>query len=130
MGITLFFSSYLIWHYSIGLADFFRVWGNFLWFDWHFFSIPLLTKTLVSPWRRLGETKKQPGLHPEEFFGNLIVNTLMRIVGIFVRLATIIIGLFFLVVIAIIGFLALIVWLTAPFIIPFLIASSVRLLFF
>ena len=129
MELSLLFSHYLIWHYSIGLADLFRVFGNFLWFIWNFFSIPLLLKTLFSPWRRMSEDKKKQGLHPEEFFGNLLVNMIMRVVGIFARLIMILFGLVFLVLTAGLGMVAILIWLTLPVAIPFLFILGLKLIF-
>src|SRR3989344_7041650 len=130
MNIALFFSSYLGWHYSVGLADFFRVWGNFFWFNWHFFSIQLLGRTLFAPWRRLSEQKKQPGFHPSEAFGNLIVNTIMRFVGFFARLFMIAVGVAVFAIIAIFGGAALFIWIFMPVFIPILFFSGLGLILF
>ncbi len=129
MEASILFSHYLIWHYSIGLADLFRIVGNFLWFIWNFFSIPLLFKTLFSPWKRLSEGKKKPGLHPDEFFGNLIVNSIMRLIGVFARLIMIVFGLVFCVLVFVSGILAIVVWLTLPVLVPFLFLLGFKLIF-
>lgn len=129
MEASILFSHYLIWHYSIGLADLFRVYGNFLWFIWNFFSIPLLLKTLIAPWKRMSEDKKKAGLHPEEFFGNLLVNILMRFIGMIMRLIIIIVGLIMFLVVLTLGIIAILIWTLLPLVIPFLMVLGLKLIF-
>ncbi len=128
MNLITLLSSYSLWHYTTALSDIFRIWGNFLWFVYNFFSIPLLLKTFFSPWRRLREEKKQAGLHPGEFFGNLIVNVLMRIIGIFVRLITIVVGLCILFLVFLSGIAAFVLWLATPLLLPILIIIGLKML--
>jgi len=115
MQLITLLPNYLVWHYTRALSDFYRVAGNILWFVFNFFSIEILLSTLISPWRRL--SKDESGAHPT-FFTNLVINVLMRLVGILVRTVTIILGLFS----SAAAFLALIsgffIWLLLPFLIP------------
>ncbi len=77
----------------------------------------------------MSEDKKKQGLHPEEFFGNLLVNMIMRVVGIFARLIMILFGLVFLVLTAGLGMVAILIWLTLPVAIPFLFILGLKLIF-
>ncbi len=129
MDIPIFLSTYILWHYSVALADFFRIWSNFFWFNWHFFSVPLLTRTLFVPWKRLSETKKTSGLRPDEFLGNLAVNVSMRLVGLFARLFLLAVGAVFFIATAVLGVILLVVWVSMPLLIPLLCVFGTRLIF-
>lgn len=113
MNSALIFTGYLKWHYGRAFSDILVVWANFFWFTFHFFSIPLLIRTLFSPWKRLHEGYRK-GFHPEDFFQALIVNTLMRIVGAIARLVLIVIGILILLMVTVIGVSFLLFWAIAP----------------
>jgi hypothetical protein len=115
MGIASFTPYYILWHYSGAIADIVRIWRNYLWFFYHFFSIPVLFKTLFSPWRRLQEEYKG-GFDIENFFATKVVNTMMRLVGAFVRLAFIIVGIVVISIVFLGGLLFLAIWLALPLI--------------
>jgi hypothetical protein len=114
MNVFVLFGGYFKWHYGRGFVDIMRVWRNFLWFTLHFFSVPLLIRTLFSPWQRLHEEYKK-GFDLKSFFSTLLVNTLMRIVGSIIRLLFIIIGIILFFAVAIAGLLFLAFWVVAPF---------------
>jgi|SRR3989344_9023107 len=120
VGFLVFSTEYVFWHYSQGVRDVMSAWRNVLWFVSNYFSIGLLAKSLFSPWRSLGETKKKSGFDPAEFFGNLVVNTIMRLVGFLIRIVFILVG----------SALALFLMILMPFLIafwlliPFLILGS------
>ncbi len=75
---------YLRWHYSTAFVDLIRLDGNIFWFLWHFFSVPDTFRTFFSPWERMSDRYKK-GFDIEELASTLIANTLMRIVGMFMR---------------------------------------------
>lgn len=113
MNILAFPISYLFWHYSKALKNIFGIFSNFFWSIYNFFSISLLLKTFFTPWHRLDveRTKKNSF---EDFIGTIIVNTLMRLVGMMIRFFIIIfyiIATLFLFVFEIIFFIA---WLLLP----------------
>lgn len=92
-----------------------RLVSNYLWFVGNFFSINLLLKTLISPWKRLSVSGGKGG--EESFVGAFIINTLMRIVGLFIRLFTISIGVVCLIAVVGLSVLVALVWLCLPAII-------------
>lgn len=75
---------YLWWHYTAAFSDFFHIAGNLFWFLWHFFSIPDTLRTFFEPWERMNE-KYRKGFDIEQIAQSFVVNTLMRIVGMFMR---------------------------------------------
>ena len=127
MNPALLLKAYTQWHYGSAFISMFKHWMNGLWFTAHFFSIFLLLKTLLSPWKRIHETYKG-GLNLENILELIIVNTLMRLVGAFFRLIIIAIGLVSLVVVLIGGALFIIVWFFAPVVILVLLFNSLALL--
>ena len=55
------------WYYGKAIKGILTAWKNFIIFSVEYFSIPLLLKTLISPWRR-DITKKPRGFNIKEFF--------------------------------------------------------------
>jgi hypothetical protein len=86
-----FVFSYFIWHYTTSIKEFFGLCRNILWFVYHFFSIDVLSKTLLSPWQRLDEEHHR-GEGIQGFFEVFVLNTIMRIVGFLVRSCVIVVG--------------------------------------
>jgi len=125
--ITQTFIYYIVWHYSRGLKDYARFFLTFLWFVYNFFSIPILLGSLFSPWRRMGEAY-HAGFSPSAFFSSLIVNTLMRVVGLCVRTVVIIIGTVALITTALLGSIGIFIWLALPLILTLLFLWGIALL--
>lgn len=117
---------YIRWHYYEGLLSIYFIIGNFVWFFYEFFSIPLLLKTLFSPFHRLDEGYAK-GLKLEQWAQTFIVNSLMRIVGAFLRLFLILIGIIMIVLTVLFGAFFLIVWALAPLLLIFLVLYGVKL---
>ncbi|MDO8594136.1 MAG: hypothetical protein Q7R93_01300 [bacterium] len=113
--------SYLLWHYTLAWGDLLRLYQNFSWFLWNFFSIRILSVTLFSPWRRIQEaSSKSSG----GFLGRFIISTLLRFIGLFVRLFSILSGLASLCVLSV-GFLIfLVMWPLLPIVIVAFIAQG------
>lgn len=119
--------TYLIWHYTSGFKAGLAVARDVNYFIANFFSLPILVKTLFSPWRRLAETYGK-GLNPEQWFETLIVNVLMRVVGAIIRLAMIVSGLIILVLVLLVSLLALLAWLLLPVIFISLVVGGLFLI--
>lgn len=110
-----FIGSYLLWHYGNALTNIVVVWGNFIWFIFHFFSTFVLLRTLFAPWERIHEAYPKKGQFDLEFFfGTLLVNIIMRIVGALVRLAFILISLALFLCVFSVGSLFIVFWVVAP----------------
>jgi len=128
MGFAIFFREYLWWHYSKAIREILELEKNFLWFFWHFFSIPLLARTLFSPFRRLSEGYKK-GFDPWAILESLIVNSISRLVGFFLRAAVLLMGLLVEVVLTLALGPALLLWVLLPFVVVVLFAAGLGLIF-
>jgi ABC-type multidrug transport system fused ATPase/permease subunit len=116
-GLIMFIPGYLLWHYTRAIKDFFKVSGNFIWFFYHFFSIPVLFGTLVTPFRRMEEKYKKE-LNIEAFFEALIVNIIMRIIGALSRATVILVGIIAILLTIVSSVALFIVWLLLPLLVP------------
>ena len=119
---------YLKWHYGRALADFRGVWVDLLWFVGHVFSVPMMLRTLFSPWRRMNEALPRSFMDLEAIGEALIVNVLMRIVGFVARIVIIGIALLSYAFLSVAGVLALAVWLSLPLLVPVFIVGSFNFL--
>ncbi len=119
---------YIGWHYGAAFRSIVSIWTNLMWFAVHFFSIPMLLRTLFSPWRRVQEEYHvRNGL--ERFFEALVVNIMTRIVGALMRLVIILCG-FIVLVVMFAGIVAFVIfWLIAPFVFAYLIFLGIVYLF-
>ena len=126
MGLAVLIKEYLIWHYGRALRDIVVLWKDFAWFTYNFFSIPLLLKTLFSPFLRLQEQYKR-SFDVEALMGNLIVNTMMRLVGFLLRSVLIIMGVLAEVFVFIIFPVAFFSWFLLPFLLAALLITGLTL---
>ncbi len=106
---------FLTWHYSYGFEYYIKSWSST--FDWinHYFSLPLLLKTLFSPWKRLVTEDKSPGFNPSKYFEALTFNLVSRGIGAAVRFSLFWIGIFFIIFAFLGGVVGLFLWVALPF---------------
>jgi hypothetical protein len=104
------------------------MWWNYVWFVFHVFSVPDVAKTLFAPWKRLEEKKVSIFKSPQDYFGNMFINLIMRMVGFVVRAALLLIALLSLSVIFFGGLAFLLLWIPLPAIIVHFVISGLRLL--
>jgi hypothetical protein len=127
MNFLLLIPYYFKWHYSRGFLAIFEIWKNLFWFLWNFFSIGVLLKSFFEPFERLSE-KYGGGLDVERFINVLLLNLIMRLVGMFLRTFIIIVGLLICFLFLLFGIFGLIIWFILPLIlIAFLITSLIIL---
>lgn len=129
MPLLSLFLNYLYWHYTRGVIELGKNLADLLRFEWHFFSTGRLLRTWFSPWRRLGEDYGRR-FSFEVFATAFVVNTLMRLVGFFIRTWVILFGLITLTVSVPVYALVMIAWFVLPLLIPVLIFFGLYLLFF
>ena len=121
-----FLFRYFIWHYSKAVGELVHIIGNFIWFFYEFFSISLLCKTFFAPYKRLDEGYGN-GFNISRIFEAVIINMLMRLVGVTLRSVLILLGIIFIVLTVVVGFFMLLVWLLAPLLVLFLISYGIKL---
>ncbi len=118
--------AYLLWHFTTAWGDLWRLYTNLIWFLWNLFSIKILSSTLLSPWHRLTErrTRGSAGL-----LGQIIINTLTRFFGFFVRLGVILFGLLSIAIFSALFFSLFVLWVGMPLIAVGLILYGIQGLF-
>ena len=106
--------AYFAWHYGEALSDIIRLWTNYIWFFYNFFSLPVLVKTLFAPWQRIQEGKRRAGFHVEDIAEAFVTNLVMRFVGFLIRVIFIVIGTAVVLFVSWIGVLIIILWTVLP----------------
>lgn len=109
-----------LWYYTSATKSLIKIWRDFIIFVREYYSIPLLLRTLIAPWRR-DITRRPRGFDIKKLLEAFSFNLISRSTGFFIRSMTIIIGLICLIGVIILGILALIVWLILPLLLLFLI---------
>ena len=87
-------SEYLSWHFVKVPKDILMAFRNFLLFNFNYFSVFFLLKTLFAPWRKYKESYGR-GFDFKRYFETFTFNLASRILGAIVRLIIILIGLIF-----------------------------------
>ena len=116
------------WYYGQAIKDILTGWRNFIIFSLEYFSIPLLLKTLIAPWRR-DITRKPRGLDLKKLFEYITFNLISRTIGFIVRFFTIWVGILFFLAVIILGAAFFILWLALPLILVGLFALALVLIF-
>ena len=122
--------AYLRWHFTAGFKELDQFWKNLMWFGYHFFSIPLLLRTLIRPLYRIHESAPPgSGINIQLFFENITTNLIARIIGFFLRVALILIGAVYQIILFLAGPFLFVIWFFAPLMPIALIVAGVNLLF-
>ncbi|HLP44134.1 MAG TPA: hypothetical protein VK145_02545 [Candidatus Nanoarchaeia archaeon] len=112
MQFVLLVPEYFIWHYTSAVRLTINIISNFLWFVYHFFSVPILIKTLITPIHGVGKGFAVPS----------------QVIGFVVRLAAIFFAYTILAISVLFGILVVILWLLLPFIVMYLIVTGLKLI--
>ena len=115
------------WYYGEAIKDVLTGWKNYIIFSLNYFSIPLLLKTILAPWKR-DITRKPRGFDVKKVFEYIAFNLISRGIGFLVRFFTIIVGIVFFLLVLVFGFIFFIVWLILPFAIVGLFIFAIILL--
>jgi len=113
---------WISWYFVEMPKEILQAWKNFLRFNFDFFSIPLLLKTLFSYWKRYYWVRGR-GFNFSEFFNVLFSNLTSRILGAMVRFALIIIGIFCEILVFFFGLIIFLGW----FFLPIVLVSGIFL---
>lgn len=111
-----FVLTWLYWHFIGAPLNILKGTLNFIVFILNFFSIPILLKTLFSPWRRYA-WQKPKGFNISLAFQTASFNFISRIIGALIRIFVIIIGILFIVLTIVAGLSLLFLWIISPFLI-------------
>ena len=115
------------WYYGEAIKDVLTGWKNYIIFSLNYFSIPLLLRTIIAPWKR-DITKKPRGFDFKKIFEYITFNLISRGIGFLVRFFTIIVGIIFFFLVLVFGLIFFIVWLILPFAIIGLFILAIILL--
>lgn len=121
------FSQIVVWWISETPGRIIAAWKNFLRFNFNYFSVGLLLRTLFSPWRKY-EVYRERGFNVGKFIESLISNLIFRLLGAFLRSILIFAGLVTEIFVALAGVAAFILWIFLPFIVVGSFLFGVRLL--
>lgn len=112
MQFVLLVPEYFIWHYTEAIRLTINIISNFLWFVYHFFSVPVLIKTLLAPIHGVGKDFAAPS----------------RVIGFVVRLAAIFFAYTILAISVLFGIAVVILWPLLPFIVVYLVVTGLKLI--
>lgn len=121
------FSRWLKWHFFEVPKKILKVSRNFLVFNFNYFSVFTLLKTLFAPWRRSKESYGR-GFDLKRYAATFIGNMISRILGLIVRIVIIVIGLIVEVFIFLCSIIVFFSWIFAPLIIFILISLGIQLM--
>jgi hypothetical protein len=76
---------YIRWHYTRAFQDILGIWSNYVWYIGNVFSFSVLLRTFLSPIKLIQESKGSFVSDPSQYAQNLLVNIIMRIVGMIAR---------------------------------------------
>jgi len=122
------FIQYLTWHFLDVPKVLAKAWKNYLRFFLHFFSLPILVKSLFSPWHGITWSYGR-GFSFKRYAETIISNGFSRIIGFCLRLVLIFFGLVIEIIVFIIGLLILFCWFFLPVIFILSIIYGINLLF-
>ena len=122
------FGAYFFWHYTTAFKDLWIHLKNFLWFFYHFFSLPVLARTFFDPWKRM-EERYPRGLNVGGYASTFIINSMMRTIGAFMRTILLLFGGSVLLVVVCLGIACFFIWAILPGLALLVLISGARLLF-
>lgn len=129
MRVVSILFNYFVWHYTEAFASIFSLYRTFFQFTLNFFSLPLMFRTWLAPWRRLDEAYEGNIFNASQWGEALVVNTLMRLVGFLIRSLIILAALLALILLALSFPLLLLAWLVLPLGVVVLFLVGLGLLF-
>lgn len=121
------FFRYWWWYFIAQPKTILKAWRNFLVFGFNFFSLPLLVRTLFTPWHRYYVSYGR-GFDIKIWLEAVSSNLIFRILGAIIRLLIIALGIIFEAAVLLIGLLIFTGWLVLPFALFFLFIFAFKLL--
>jgi hypothetical protein len=121
-------ASYFCWHYTTAYKELSKHFKNFLWFFYHFFSMPVLLRTYFEPWKRM-EERYPKGLDIGGMASTFLINSMMRLIGALMRSVILLIGVIALAIVFCLGIACFVVWTVLPWLALLVFISGIRLIF-
>lgn len=109
------FTEWVLWHFVEVPKFLLSVWNNYILFALNYFSLPILLKSLFSPWRKYRWNYPRR-FSIGEFFSTLISNSFSRFMGALTRIALIFVGILFQIFVIFVGLIVFLFWILLPFI--------------
>jgi len=119
---------WLSWQFFEMPGNILKAWKNFLKFNLNYFSIPLLLKTLFSPWRRY-KVSYGRGFDVGRYFEVFLSNLIFRGLGAIMRIFLIFIGLFVEIFLILGGLIIFFGWLILPLLLILGLVFGFRVMF-
>ncbi|MEK7510547.1 MAG: hypothetical protein AAB567_03295 [Patescibacteria group bacterium] len=110
---SLLLLEYIKWHYLNAPRALIKAWGNILWFNFNYFSVFVLLRTLLSPWKGI-QWQRARAFTFGNFFETIVSNLIARILGGIVRTILIIVGLGLELLLAGAAIISLLFWIFLP----------------
>ncbi len=110
------FLSWIKWRYLIQLKEILVKWRNVVFFIFNYFSLFLLLRTYLSPWRRYRWSYGR-GFDLGRYAEAALANTFSRLIGAFVRTFVIVACIFCAIFVFICGLFIVLFWILIPFLI-------------
>jgi len=107
---------WLVWQFYEMPKFLLGVWKNYILFASNYFSLPILLKSLFSPWRKYRWNYPKV-INVAEFLNTLISNTFSRFMGALMRIFLIAAGIIFQIFVIFAGLIIFLAWILTPFII-------------
>ena len=123
MNSLMIFPYYLHWHYAHGSRALIEILENIVLFEFHYFSVIELIKNLFAPYKRLKENHGNV-LNIEAFLSAIVVNIIMRIIGLCIRLVLLSIALVVMLVTVLLIPVIMLIWIVLPMAIILLAGMS------
>ena len=101
--------------------------SNYVWIVNHIFSVPDVLGSWIAPFKRLQEEKVNIMKSPEDFFANMFINIMMRIVGTTIRTALLGMALLAFLFVITAGFIILITWIALPVLVGHFFITGFRI---
>ena len=122
------FFEYLKWHYLEISKGILAAWQNYLKFYLNYYSIPLLLKTLFSPWRNYRWVINN-NFVIQERIEVFVSNLISRLIGAMMRIFLIVFGFLIEITVIAIGLILFLFWLFLPLIMLIGFIYGLQLLF-
>lgn len=110
------FSLWLVWHYYKVPNFLLEAWNNYIFFALNYFSLPILLKSLFSPWHKY-RWNYPKWYELAEFLSTLVSNVFSRLMGALVRTFLIVVGILFQIFVVVVGAVVFLLWILIPFIV-------------